>query len=507
MTFQRKYQEAIDIFDLIPARELQSLLHLSDAGGGEDSIIKPLPGATFRHIVGLQACYAKGVALEMTGAAHEAVLPLAEVTDFSRRYLNTSFLKSKGMAFFVGMSMYRYGLLCSILAVDPRQLGGGQSKASVGQLRGRLLFDSAVSFRMFLIFLPASFGRIRYVSALTRYMDALEARFKKFNYGNTFDPEQYALTRAGHADRFSPESVAEDVIYCTQLLESLQPTRPSGKTEAQTCASSVRVRNSLARLARHGHGQALVKMSKSLFTRYAGEASTYGRLVLSCAAAKMFDEAFRAGQIYVELGGREASVLLIIARTALLFPSNVLWVIEFLEENMKNVDVDMVAPLELILGLAYLQKATRQKQIGEALIIRKRAVEILGQAITKDDTDPRGYLYLSLAHLSVYNLTASENSIKESLSIEPDQPMAWYLFAVIKTAQKDFEACLEVCNSHQENFQSHDISITLLKAAVLGYLGLWEDAAQLVESLISNYTLPSGTVAQENSTLTDDNSM
>lgn len=407
LVFQGSYAEAItQAFNYIKGEDLLALFTtLSSSGDDIEASTTPDVITSFHQIIGIQASCCKGIALEMTGRAHDAAMaPYSDVTAFCRSFPTPNLLKSRGFAFFVGMAMYRYGLLCSMFAVDPRLLQTVQSDLSIEQLRGRLLFDAAISLRMFLTFSPSAFGRIRHEAALTRYISALEGQFRRVNYLNALDSEQYTLTQ-GDSGRFSPETVAEDILYCTQLLETLQPRLPATKLDAQSGGSSSRVRVALGRLARYGHTNALVKMSKSLFTRYASEASTYGRLILACAASKEYEEGLRAGQIYVELGGRDSTIILIIAKTALLYRSKAGFAVDIIEKALKATPEDMMTnSLRIILGLAYLCYAYQNKDLDEIAKYQEKAVEILELAVVTDETDPQAHFHLSLAYLAVRNV-------------------------------------------------------------------------------------------------------
>lgn len=453
MVFQGRYQEAVDLaFSNVPGDDLLALFKISNGDGGpEDSTVVKLPSLS--QIIGLQVSYCKGVALEMTGRAREALVPYSDVSDFCRRFPSPNSLKHKGLAHFVGMAMYRYGMLCSTLAVDPRPLRSSlASLPSTGMLRGRLLYDAAVSLRMFLAFAPSVFGNTRHAAALIRYIEALEGRFRGSLYRKTFDPEQYTFTQQGTLERFSPDNFTEDIIYCTQILESLQPLLPTSRHHAQVGASSGRVRNALARMARYGFTLGLIQMSKSLFSRYAAEASTYGRLLFACAAAKRFDEASRIGEIYVELGGKEPSVLLVIAKSSLLFKSKALFVAQSLERYLTSNTDSLGNSLTKVLGLAYLSLASQSKtSLEQARTFRLMAVESLERAVVIDEYDPEAHLYLSLAYFANGQLKSAEGSIKVSLSIEVNQSMGWLIFANIKSAQKDLDTCLTVCNTFLEN--------------------------------------------------------
>ncbi|PJF19070.1 hypothetical protein PSACC_01117 [Paramicrosporidium saccamoebae] len=487
LVFQGKYQAALEqAFQYIPGEELLGLFRLTDT---EETI----RGPTLAQIVGLQTSYCKGVAMEMTGRAREALVPYSDVSDFCRRFPVPMALKTRGLAHFVGMAMYRYGMLCSTLTADPRPLRtafGNGGTTSTGTIRGRLLYDAAVALRMFLAFMPSAYGTTRHAAALIRYVEALEGRFRGSIYRNTFDPEQYTFTQQT-AERFSPETIAEDVVYCTQLLESLQPLQPASRHDAQAGSASGRVRGALARLARHGATESLVRMAKALFSRYAAEASTYGRLLLACAAARRHDEATQAGEIYVALGGREPSVLLVLIKSLLLFPSKAPLVVALLERH--STLLPTFSPLLQMRGLAFLSLQRNE----EAVAALEAAVEI-------DDTDPQAHLILALAHFAAGNCRMAEQAVKLSLSIEENQPCAWLLFAAIKSAQKDFDTCLSLCNTFLENCTVSFVPMALLKTAVLCYLGLLEEAAGVVESLIGTCTEPSGPVFDRDGILSDD---
>lgn len=412
LVFQAKYQEALDTaFKHIDYGVLLDLVRQEGAESPQPPAVAQKKGATaagtFQRIVALQACYALGVACEMVEDARSALNPYSDVTDFCRRFPDQALLKTRVLTYFVGMAMYRYGMLCARLVADPRALQG--EPPSAAQLKSRLLFDASVSLRMYLTFAPAAFGLARHSAALASYLEVLEARFRRSTYRNTFDPEQYALTSGGSAARFCPENTPEDAIYCIQLLESLQPIVPSSKEAAQSGSAHPRVRSSIARLARYGDRAGLLSMTKSLFTRFAADASTFGYLVLSAAAAGQVDEACRAGEIYASLGGRETSVLLALAKTCLQLPSKLPTAISVLGGALEHADPDMSAPLLLALGAALLLQASSpspscapsastEQHFELAQERRARAVGVLQQAIATDGSDPVAHLYLAVAY-------------------------------------------------------------------------------------------------------------
>lgn len=392
-------------------------------------------------ILGLQAAYSKAVALEMTGRSKEALVLYAEVTDFCRRFHRPAVMKAPALLLFIGLSMYRYGMLCTLFALDPRGLGETAQEPEsrvIGELRSRLLYDAAISLRLYLMFSPHSFGRIRHEIALMWYIDALEGRFRRCNYQKTFDPELAVL---GRGDSLCPESLAEDVFACTMILEGLQPLLPSSKAEAQGGGSAGRVCSSLARLAMHGWWEGLVKLSQSLFVRYAADASTYGRLVLALMATPGREqEAIRAGEVYISIGGREPSVLLVFCQACLCYRSKAQLVISTLapegvegqEESgeecgegdrggsssggdggggfLATIPADMRNPLRLVLGLAYLCRAMAGETFEERESLFERSVEVLERAVVADEGDPLAHFYLAVAYLAARKVSAQCSS-------------------------------------------------------------------------------------------------
>lgn len=430
------------------------------------------------RLFALQAALCKAIALEMTGRGCEALIPYASVTDACRRTGSGLFLCSRSLILFAGLAMYRYGLLCMQFAADPSCDMGKHSQAEATEhLRGKFYFDAAVSLRLFLTFHPVcvAFGKIRHELALKGYMQALESHFRRSNYKGPFDPEQqgqHSLMRRPQGDKlfspadegplhnpFCPESVAEDIIDCTLQIEALQPLEPTSKSDAQNGASSDRVRRSISRLAIHGSRSSLVQLCQSLFARYAADASTYARLILALASAQQYDHVVRAGEIYSELGGSELSVMSVIAKACLCFPCKSDFAIRILEKHVNPNAQDSIEDslmrnmLRKLLGLSYLQKADHSTDLENLHSFLDLSMETLERAVVTDENDPEAHLYLSLAYLRSHKLTSAESSIAVSLSIEPDQPVAWTLFAIIKTALKDYELCLEIIGTFQDNYQ------------------------------------------------------
>lgn len=623
LVFVGRYEEALkEAFDHFDPEEI-SCLFKTDYTSSEERL--DAAAGSLPHFVAIQASFCWGAAREMTGRAVEALLPYSHVTDFARRLPSGHHLmRSKAMIFFTGMAMFRYGMLCSVLAIDPRpmlrvmKIGArpmsrhsssslgykDQEPGTVSQLRSKLLFDAAISLRMFISFQPNTFGNIRHSAALEAYLEALEARFRKSNYQSAFEVDQQfygligaASTGGGGANLsldllhiplpppdgeggitgssalstssatvssgpFAPENVEEDLLLGLAVLHTLFPPpiafsslaastmpvecsngeNPIGMTDlmvdkVQRGAALPINLLSLARFARLGDAEGLVMFVKTLLTRYAGEASVYGRLVLSCAAAPRtiegarHDEVLRSGEIYYSLGGREAAVIAVWATRCLLFPKWSFQVISHLEsildtgsqgdmlriQDNERDDEPQQNTLRILLGLALIKSSLYTiNDSSTTQEFLERAITVLAQAVIYDETDPRPHLSLSLGYALQGKLRAAEDSVKTALSLEPEQPAAWYLFALLASARRDFDLCWKICNlfgaeeDKPEGVTTEDrtllssyglIPMALLKTQLLVYWGMMEEAIKVVSGLITSFTHPAGLVVEEKSSL------
>lgn len=511
--------------DLVPPDEVAttsstgaSLIATSNGGERESSLP---PSGTFRlpQAIALQALLCLGLALEQAGRAKDALLPYSDVTGHCRRLPNRDrLLTSTGLAFFAGMAMYRYGMLCSALAIDPRSLQGAgpfPSAAGTGQLREQLLSDAALSLRMFLSFNPRLFGPLRHRAAAANYWEALEARFRRISYRKAFACSTARLERgptmmqataaqlSGPANMslsmaleisgpFCPGSYAEDMLLGVQLIEALTPL-PTDAEGAQKGGLSRNVQLSIARLARREDWQGLASYCQGLLIKHAADATAYGRLVLANAAVGRLAEAIRAGEIYVDLGGTELSTLLIIARANMLLPGRASYAVRLLERQVGGVGKTVANgngdgggrhsghpqnppqpteggggedshqscsqgqqtilgnALRLTLGAAYLRCAMAAGcPLAHSRDMIEKAVIVLAEAVIQDETDARTHYWLALAYALQRRLRPAEDCIKTALSLESEMPVAWFLFALIASARKDYDLCLSICNSYQE---------------------------------------------------------
>lgn len=504
---------------VVGATSLTASSNGGDQGGSAPSLSGPfrLPSA-----VALQTLLCLGLALEQMGRAKDALLPYSDVTGHCRRLPNRDrLLNSTGLSFFVGLAMYRYGMLCSALAIDPRSLQGTgpfTSAASTGQLREQLLSDAALSLRMFLSFKPRIFGSLRHRAAATSYWEVLEARFRQISYRKAFacstarlehgpmmmqatttiPSRDLAVSMALEINGpFCPGSYAEDMLLGVQLMEALTPL-PTDAEGAQKGGLSRTVQVSIARLARREDWPGLASYCQGLLIKYAADATAYGRLVLANAAAGRLAEVIRAGEIYVDLGGIEPSTLLIIARANMLLPGRASHAVRILERQLgraiavsatsghgdgsgghsshihsppsphteptkeggegtgkgtehRSPPTSLGNALRVTLGAAYLRCAmVAGCSQAHSRDLIEQAVTILAEAVIQDETDARPHYWLALAYALQRRLRPAEDCIKTALSLESEMPVAWFLFALIASARKDYDLCLSICNSYQE---------------------------------------------------------
>lgn len=505
LVFEGKYEEAVQeaFGSNTLVNHIRVLLKPHDVTNANEEDEMLIKEQLAPKIIAVQTSFCMAIALEQVGKLPDALIPYSEVTELCRRLpFNSVLLRGRSTHYFVGLAMYRYGMLCANLTVDPRPLYGTSSQGSDSPflLRSKLLFDAAVSLRMFLSFMPAAFGVRRHLAALQTYCEVLEQRFRRANYRTAFDFDvvrgQDAIQESEES-HFCPSSTAEDLLFCSQLIDSI--SNPADPKDFIISGNSI-IRQILGRLSRYGDHQGALAYCKNIFTKYPVDASMYGRLVLACAAAGRHVETVRVGEIYFNLGGKEPSIILSIARSCILFPSKAAFAAEILNANFDGCSEILKTPFRLMIGLACIRESVMKGITYEnSKLLYEKAVTVLAEAVVSDETNPQTHFFLALAYALQRKMRAAEDSIKTSLSLESEQPAAWFLFALIASARKDHDLCLSICNSFAESHEQHSsfIPLSLLRSELFIYLGLHAEAARLVSSLIGSFTDPAGPVVED----------
>lgn len=442
---------------------------------------------SFWKIIGVQGITFVALCKEICGRneslfhSREALLLYCEVTS-AVRGKEREFLAFLPLRLPTAMAIFRYGRCCLRLINDPLALlpydTNENSATSIhdnntttknrmarsNEIRGKLLYDAAVSLHMFLTLpsiglsspkggmaSPMLLGWEAQCVALKEYMSALEIRFRKPIYQNTFQQDTlYGIQSIGLRESFitddesrrrnehqsvvvgQPVNVIADLIMCTTFLEALYSALPRDAEMAQKGgAISPRIKRAISRLARLRDWIGLESLVESLFVRYAADAGTYGRLILALSSHRVshqngtdfvdesnnnsnnnnnitnflrLDKIIRAGQIYLEMGGKEASVIIIWVKACLQCTgvSILARAIEILEEHYERIQEDgsLINTFRLFLGIS-LMKLAEELPFDERNQVRNKALTFFIEATKEDPLDHIPHLYLSMAHFSL----------------------------------------------------------------------------------------------------------
>lgn len=457
------------------------------------------------RLLAVQCQYFRGVCVEAAGDAYRALGEYVVVTTCFREAPFDEVWRTRAFEPFMGLAMYRFGVLCCQLA-GPRagELPASPCPQVVESLKQRLLHDSGVSLRMFLIFHPSQdaarpCGLNRRRVVLRRYMEVLEERFQRVAFRAAFSSDQYRtildLNEPGRAV-FCPENPKEDLLLCSGLLESLYPALPATRAEAQAGALVRRQRQCVRRLARAGSASLLTEYYESLMGRFAATAQLHGSLMLAYLADAQYERAYIAGHRYCQVGGREPATLLAFGRVCLLFGADkvqqALHVLERLAAETALEAADLAAKVcaYRAAALVLLARDVLRERPAEALQLREQAVQLLEAMLAAGDSDPELYLVLGFAHLELGRLAAAEAAIKGGLTRDGARAEAWYLLAVVRTAQQDHEGALDICNV-QLDLQTHPgLALCVLKTALLAHYDHGEEAAELARAIFAYWVAP-----------------
>lgn len=525
----------------------------------------------------IQACFFRGLALEMTGRVIEALVPYSELTDlFRKNHYETSMatatgvdlatscsasvsnqnisnevsydkslkfgsiLRSSGLSFYVSSSMFRYGILCrqmipkvnelrvalaknplylvranssiknplsaenkvhseSLVSESPsitslaenspvifdKSLNHDINAAEIGterKLRIRLMYDCAIALRLYSTYKTTSNQpkiqdewRLQQICMRT-YTEALESRFRRCNYRNVFDPETFSLARkqqrlftsnlANDSAAFScPESVVEDILLSSLIGEALSPDITETKSNMQLLKfGDQSINQILSRFSRAGYASGAVSLVLNRFNTSSANSTTYGNLLLAHAAVGSTSEAYRIGQIYLSLKGTDKSVLAVHAKTCLMISGKTKEALELSKKISRVIGHSLEAICLMANG-------------------RPREASTLLESNADDSNE---MFLLALAYSLYRDLDRAEELVKQSLLLDTDQPCAWLLFALIRSARGDYDSCLAVCNSYSESSIFADFPIELLKIVTYTAMGLYQEALNDCVSLYNN---------------------
>lgn len=473
---------------------------IASSTAGTEGTMTAAPGTgILERLLAVQSQYVRGLCLEMQGGAYAALSAYVVITAGYREAPFDRLWRAPAFEPFMALAMYRYGVLCVQLA-GPRSAELPPGSPCRG---AQLLHDAGVALRMFLVFSAAGgarVGPVRRLVAMRRYAQALEARFPRQAFRTAFAPDQWQVTSADGNTVFVPESVQEDLLLTTLLLEAghaaMEAENPPERRQVQAGAMSHRQRTFTRRLARYRCTQLLVEQVEGLFERYAANSGLYGNLILALAAAGEHERTLLAGEAYCQLGGKEPSVLLAYGKAALRF-GRAQCIVALLQGRLKDVSSlemeDMRSPLSTLLATALLLVARQclPERPAEALQYREEAIQVLHSAIAQDSDAPALHLALGMAHMEAGRPAEAERHVKASLALDASQARAWYLLALLRTAAQDHTGALAICDMQIELAAHPHLDTCLLKAALHQAMGAGEDALELMKAVFSHWVSPS----------------
>jgi tetratricopeptide (TPR) repeat protein len=404
-------------------------------------------------IFGVLGVYFRGVALELQGHKEDACDQYQIIIDFLRRFKLVQFTRAKSVYDFICAAMYRCGYLLN----------------QVGRAK-----ESAAIFRSFLAFFqvdpllqksqPVN-STVRLCKALSIYLDLLDKNFRKFNFKSFCDESgQYQISSHHQNNRDSSiwqaENVQEEIILCSMLLECF-----GGEVDDGNDAHSQIIK----RFSRIGYLEGINRIQKRNFQTHVATIQIYRNLFHAYLSSGKIEQACLAGKMYFsqENSGTDPFTLLSIAKLFLSLPSRIedAFVILNSRLNCDQLDVGLQVPYFLLRGRYFLLKHQKEQCPFEADLQKKninlvRSSEEFAFVLQVDDRNAEALFNLSLIHCELddyLNFDEAEKYIKRSLSVDSSQKRAWYLFALIKSARKDFAATLNICNTELSNMVSKDL--------------------------------------------------
>lgn len=459
---------------------------LNSGGEGEAGF-----GSVLEKLLCVRCQYISGLVIEAQGKPYQALSEYVVITTCYRDSPFDPLWRSPAFDPFVGLSMYRYGVLCYQLAtVKIKDLPDQGCPIRIDSMRKKLIYDAGVSLRMFLIFVSDnSCGSTRKIVALKKYVEVLEICFQRNAYKSAFSSDQYQIGD----QKFCPENVQEDLLLCSMILESLHDPLPSDGREAQLGALSPRQKQAAKRMARIGATDILVQFYESLFQRFAATSTLYGNLLMANHANAQPDHVYVIGEIYNRIGGKDPFILTLWCQTCLLLEEDkvkkardVLQGLYASEDevckDMKGKIVELMAKADLVLAYHCLPEDP-----AKATSIRESVIQLL-EGILMNEPTLSLHLVLGIAYFDAGRLEDSERSLKNALDHDQD---AWLQLAILKTAQKDYEAALEICNIQLDQQAHPDVNLCLLKTALLAFhFDQPEEAIELTKAAFAYWVTP-----------------
>ena len=400
-------------------------------------------------IFGILGLFFRGLALELSGHKEDACDQYHVINDFIVRFRVQQFTQSKSVHDFICAALYRSGCLLNQLA---------QFK------------ESAAVFRSFLNFFqvnPQAQQRqpinstVRLLRALSQYMDLLDRKFRTYNFKTFCDEYSSSYNRTTSRDThatWQAENVQEELILCSMLLMTI-PQSPLVRQTLEDLRLEAQV---LKRFARIGYLEGITRIQKTHFQTKTGSIEIYRNLFHSLMSAGKKDLALLSARMYLQGNGRDPFTLLLIAKLYLSLPTKLdeAWeILENILNDCEKLEIGMQVPYFLLRGQCQLLKSRREcpftgNKVKEFL---NKAEDEFRLVLQVDESNAEAYFYLSLVAYDAFDLEQSERHVKKSLSLDSSQSRAWNLFALLKSARKDYEAVLSICNTELSNMIQKDL--------------------------------------------------
>jgi tetratricopeptide (TPR) repeat protein len=385
---------------------------------------------TIEKVFGLLGLFFRGVALEENGRKEDACEQYQIVNDFLFRYRLPQFSMTRAARDFLCASLYRGALLL-------QQMGHP--------------IDSACLYRSFLAFHQVTLQKkqpnnaiIRLIRAISSYCDLLDRHFRRTNYKNLCDDGQAQVSGRDLAQIWQPETVREDLILCSMLLKTIEkPDLVVRELENLDLEAHL-----IRRFARIGYLEGIIRFQKTLFQSSVSNATLYRTLFLSLFASGRYEQAVLAAKMYTSGHGHDVFTLMTIAQLYLMLPSKHMEAFHILDTRLdcESMEVSMQVPY-FLLRSQFLLLSHRLTQARQELQL----------VLQIDETSPKAHFLLAKCAAEEGKLGEAETFVKKSLSVDSSCIEAWCLFALLKSAKRDFEGCLTVCNSELSNQIQRDI--------------------------------------------------
>lgn len=398
-------------------------------------------------IFGILGLYFRGVGLELQGRKEDACDLYQVITDFIFRFRVQQFCQARSVFDFICAALYRSGCLLNQLA---------QFKDSASIFRSFLNFYQVNNHSL----ISNTNATVRLLRALAQYMDLLDRKFRKYNF-KTFCDEQHSIYNVRGAETrdssmWQAENVQEELILCCMLYEGIE----QGALVKQILEDLRLEGNVLRRFARIGYLEGITRIQKSHFQTKVSDLSIYRNLFHSLMSSGKLDQAVLSGKMYLQGHGKDPFTLMLIAKLYLRLPSKLDESFVILSGiDCEALEAGMQVPYFILRGQYHLIKSRFECQfeLSEFEAQLKLAESQFLLVLQVDPDNAEAHFFLSLTSSDLGEFEEAERWIKKSLSLDSSQIRAWNLFALLKSANKDYQSVLNICNTELSNMMERDL--------------------------------------------------